>query len=108
MRHLSPLVTATTLAVLACARTQPPSRPSPPTLPRSPEAPRPPTYRFLPSGPGTMNGTPLDGGAVGVIEGGARSIVATDGTVQHAATTLPASLMGGVRVPTQLVRGFWF
>jgi hypothetical protein len=55
-----------------------------------------------------MEGTALEGGAVGVIEGASRSMVAADGTVEKARTAAPAFLMGGVPVPTRLGGGFLF
>jgi hypothetical protein len=55
-----------------------------------------------------MQGTALDGGAVGVIQGVTRSVVAPDGSVEKAHTVAPAFLMGGEPVPARLGGGFLF
>ena len=52
--------------------------------------------------------TALEGGAVGVIDGTTRSVVAVDGTVEKARTVAPDFLMGGEPVPARLGGGFLF
>ena len=108
MIHRRPLVAAVLLAGAACQHGGPPAPPPPHEHARAPSGPELPSYRFVASGGGAMHGTALDGGAVGVIEGVTRSVVAVDGTIEKARTLAPGFLMGGEPVPARLGGGFLF
>jgi hypothetical protein len=103
----SPLL-AVLLAAVACTHGKPPAPVPPAEHARAPSGPKQPPYRFVALGGSPVHGVALEGGAVGVIEGALRSVVALDGAVEKAHTVAPAFLMGGESVPARLGGGFLF